>query len=77
MDYCALTETETNCTDSLFQVIELGMFVKTFKVEVYFIELMLAQNSDIKATQKAKFSKNDVLSEHLVKLFMALPSPTS
>ena len=40
------------------------MFVKHCKVEVYFIEFQLAENSNLEDTRKKKFSKSDTL-EHI------------
>lgn len=52
-----------------FQVVEHGMFVKHCKVEVYFIEFQLADNSDLEKTVKRKFSKSDTLGEPDLNLF--------
>ena len=46
------------------KVVEHGMFVKHCKVEVYFIEFQLAENSNLEDTRKKKFSKSDTL-EHI------------
>merc|ERR1719300_88994 len=46
------------------KVVEHGMFVKHCKVEVYFIEFQLAENSNLEDTKKKKFSKSDTL-EHI------------
>jgi len=46
------------------KVVEHGMFVKQFKVEVYYIEFQLAENSNLEDTRKKKFSKSDTL-EHI------------
>ena len=46
------------------KVVEHGMFVKHCKVEVYFIEFQLAENSNLEETRKKKFSKSDTL-EHI------------
>ena len=46
------------------KVVEHGMFVKQFKVEVYYIEFQLAENSNLEETKKKKFSKSDTL-EHI------------
>ena len=46
------------------KVVEHGMFVKHCKVEVYFIEFQLAENSHLEDTRKKKFSKSDTL-EHI------------
>merc|ERR1719410_1448800 len=46
------------------KVVEHGMFVKHCKVEVYFIEFQLAENSNLEETKKKKFSKSDTL-EHI------------
>ena len=43
------------------KVVEHGMFVKHCKVEVYFIEFQLAENSNLEETKKKKFSKSDTL----------------
>ena len=43
------------------KVVEHGMFVKHCKVEVYFIEFQLAENSRLEETRKKKFSKSDTL----------------
>ena len=43
------------------KVVEQGMFVKHCKVEVYFIEFQLAENSRLEETRKKKFSKSDTL----------------
>ena len=43
------------------KVVEQGMFVKHCKVEVYFIEFQLAENSRLEDTRKKKFSKSDTL----------------
>ena len=43
------------------KVVEHGMFVKQFKVEVYYIEFQLAENSNLEETKKKKFSKSDTL----------------
>ena len=43
------------------KVVEHGMFVKHCKVEVYFIEFQLAENSNLEDTRKKKFSKSDTL----------------
>merc|ERR1719370_116444 len=45
------------------KVVEHGMFVKQFKVEVYFIEFQLAENSNLEETKKQKFSKSDTLEQ--------------
>jgi len=49
------------------KVVEHGMFVKHCKVEVYYIEFQLAENSDLETVVKKKFSKSDTL-EHIEKL---------
>ena len=41
------------------QVVEHGMFIKHCKVEVYLIELDLAENSNPGEVKKARFSKCD------------------
>jgi len=46
------------------KVVEHGMFVKHCKVEVYYIEFQLAENSNLEETKKKKFSKSDTL-EHI------------
>jgi len=46
------------------KVVEHGMFVKHCKVEVYFIEFQLAENSSLEDIKKKKFSKSDTL-EHI------------
>merc|ERR1711892_123280 len=46
------------------KVVEHGMFVKHCKVEVYYIEFQLAENSNLEETKKKKFSKSDTL-EHM------------
>ena len=46
------------------KVVEHGMFVKHCKVEVYYIEFQLAENSNLEDTRKKKFSKSDTL-EHI------------
>ena len=46
------------------KVVEHGMFVKHCKVEVYFIEFQLAENSNLEEVKKKKFSKSDTL-EHI------------
>ena len=43
------------------KVVEHGMFVKHCKVEVYYIEFQLAENSNLEETKKKKFSKSDTL----------------
>jgi len=43
------------------KVVEHGMFIKHCKVEVYFIEFRLAENSDLEEVIKKKFSKSDTL----------------
>ena len=43
------------------KVIDSGMFVKHCKIEVYFMELKLAENSTINDVRSAKFSRNDTL----------------
>lgn len=43
------------------KVVEHGMFVKHCKVEVYYIEFQLAENSNLDDTRKKKFSKSDTL----------------
>ena len=43
------------------KVVEQGMFVKHCKVEVYFIQFQLAENSRLEETRKKKFSKSDTL----------------
>jgi len=45
------------------KVVEHGMFVKQFKVEVYYIEFQLAENSNLEEQKKKKFSKSDTLEE--------------
>ena len=45
------------------KVVEHGMFVKHCKVEVYYIEFQLAENSNLEETKKKKFSKSDTLGE--------------
>merc|ERR1719283_563735 len=45
------------------KVVEHGMFVKQFKVEVYYIEFQLAENSNLDLTKKKKFSKSDTLEQ--------------
>merc|ERR1719283_358394 len=45
------------------KVVEHGMFVKQFKVEVYYIEFQLAENSNLDLTKKKKFSKSDTLQQ--------------
>ena len=39
------------------------MFVKHCKVEVYYIEFQLAENSNLEETKKKQFSKSDTLGE--------------
>jgi hypothetical protein len=46
-----------------FQVIETGKIVKHCKVEVYFIEFQLAENSQMDDKKMGKFSKGDTLGE--------------
>merc|ERR1719495_793092 len=46
------------------KVVEHGMFVKHCKVEVYYIEFQLAENSDLDKIIRKKFSKSDTL-EHI------------
>merc|ERR1712129_3386 len=53
-----LVNMETGSTAVRRKVVEHGMFVKQFKVEVYFIELQLAENSNLEVTMKQKFSKS-------------------
>ena len=43
------------------KVLEYGMFEKHCKVEVYFIEINLAEYSNLEVTKKKKFSKSDTL----------------
>ena len=43
------------------KVIDSGMFVKHCKIEVYFMELKLAENSSMNDVRSAKFSRNDTL----------------
>merc|ERR1719151_593458 len=45
------------------KVVEHGMFVKQFKVEVYYIEFQLAENSNLEEQKKKKFSKSNTLEE--------------
>ena len=45
------------------KVVEHGMFVKHCKVEVYYIEFQLAENSDLDKIIRKKFSKADTLGE--------------
>ena len=45
------------------KVIDSGMFVKHCKIEVYFMELKLAENSSMNDVRSAKFSRNDTLSK--------------
>eukprot|EP00092_Neocalanus_flemingeri_P109201 GFUD01140324.1.p1 GENE.GFUD01140324.1~~GFUD01140324.1.p1 ORF type:complete len:755 (+),score=238.16 GFUD01140324.1:195-2459(+) len=45
------------------KVVEHGMFVKHCKVEVYYIEFQLAENSNLEETKKKKFSKSDTLEQ--------------
>ena len=43
------------------KVVEHGMFVKHCKVEVYFTEFQLVENSNLEEIKKKKFSKSDTL----------------
>ena len=45
------------------KVVEHGMFVKHCKVEVYYIEFQLAENSDLDKIIRKKFSKSDTLGQ--------------
>ena len=45
----------------LLQVVEHGMFVKHCKVEVYYIDLKLVENSKPDNPVKKKFSKSDTI----------------
>ena len=49
------------------KVVEHGMFVKHCKVEVYFINFQLAENSNLEDIRMKKFSKSDTL-EHIQKV---------
>ena len=53
-----LVNMETGDTAVRRKVIKHGMFVKQLKVEVYFMELQLAENSNLEVTMKQKFSKS-------------------
>ena len=41
------------------RVIEQGMFVKHYKVEVYLMDLRLCTNSDVDTTTTLQFSRQD------------------
>ena len=45
------------------KVIDSGMFIKHCKIEVYFIELRLAEYSTMNDVHSAKFSRNDTLGD--------------
>ena len=45
----------------IFKVVEHGMFVKHCKVEVYYVELKLIENSNHEKVIKKKFSKSDTI----------------
>ena len=72
MDYTIMPESAWNKLVETFgltegqtpvarKVIDSGMFVKHCKVEVYFMELKLAENSNMDNECHVKFSRNDTL----------------
>ena len=72
MDYTIMPESAWNKLVEAFgltegqnpvarKVIDSGMFVKHCKIEVYFMELKLAENSSMNDVRSAKFSRNDTL----------------
>ena len=50
------------------KVVEHGMFGKHCKVEVYYIEFKLAENSNIENTVQKKFSKSDTLGTSIARM---------
>ena len=56
------------------KVVENGMFIKHYKVEVYFVEILMAENSNTADVKKCKFSKSDTLGEEQ-RLPLVLCSP--
>ena len=57
-------------------VIEDGMFVKQLKVEVYLIELHVAENSNMREQKMKKFSRTDTLAEvqNVIKELFGIPA---
>jgi len=57
-------------------VIEDGMFVKQLKVEVYLIELQVAENSNMGEQKMKKFSRTDTLAEvqNVIKELFGIPA---
>jgi len=57
-------------------VIEYGMFVKQLKVEVYLIELQVAENSNMGEQKMKKFSRTDTLVEvlNVIKELFGIPA---
>ena len=57
-------------------VVEDGMFVKQLKVEVYLIELQVAENSNIGEQKMKKFSRDDTLAEvqSVIKELFGIPA---
>jgi len=51
----------SGCQEVRRVVVEHGMFVKHCKVEVYYMEFQLADNSSLEESHKKKFSKSDTL----------------
>ena len=49
---------------SVFQVVEQGMFVKHCKVEVYLTELKLCENGNMNNVVTRGFSKADTIGMH-------------
>lgn len=48
-------------SQSVFQVVEQGMFVKHCKVEVYLTELKLCENGNMNNVVTRRFSKADTI----------------
>ena len=50
------------------KVIDSGMFVRHCKIEIYFMELKLAENSTLDDVRSAKFSRNNTFGGQYVEI---------
>ena len=48
------------------RVVEYGLYVKHYKVEVYLVEFKLALHPDVDTIQSMKFSRADTVGEYVV-----------